>query len=446
MNKKIGLVSLGCPKNLVDSELMLGELKGSGYEIVTDSEEAQIIIVNTCGFIESAKQESINTILEMAAYKDRSCELLIVTGCLAQRYRQMIIDEIPEVDAVLGTGSYSEIASVINKAYEGSHPAIYGELEGTGYLEGERILSTGKGFAYLKIAEGCDNCCTYCIIPSLRGRYRSRKLEDILREAEKLADMGVKELILVAQDTTRYGLDIYGKKQLVELLRKLGQVEGIEWIRLLYCYPEEIDEALIHEISVNSKVCKYLDIPIQHASDTVLKRMARRGSSGEVSALLEELRSRIPGLVIRTTIIVGFPGETEEDYEILANFVEKYKFDRLGIFMYSKEEDTPAALLPQQVPGKVKKKRHDGLMKLQSRISAEINTQRLNRHYKVLVEGIAEDGIFYYGRSYAEAPDIDGRIYFTSPEPLETGQMVNVQILDAGQYDLTGEVKNESAQ
>lgn len=445
MNKKIGLVSLGCPKNLVDSELMLGALKGCGYEIVADSKEAQIIVVNTCGFIESAKQESINTIIEMSAFKEHNCELLIVTGCLAQRYKQLILDEIPEVDAVLGTGSYSEIASVINEAYKGSHPVSYGDLESTFYLEGERVLSTGKGTAYLKIAEGCDNCCTYCVIPSLRGRFRSRRKEEIFKEASNLAASGVRELILVAQDTTRYGLDIYGEKQLVELIRGLSAIEGIEWIRLLYCYPEEIDNRLIDEIAKNDKVCKYLDIPIQHSSDAVLKRMARRGSSKEIKTLLEELRRRIPGLVLRTSLIVGFPGETEEDFEELRSFVEKYKFDRLGVFMYSKEEDTPAALMKDQVPARIKKLRHSRLMQLQQPISAGKNSGRLGQKYKVLVEGVAEDGIFYYGRSYAEAPDIDGLIYFTSEEPLETGQMVMVKILDSGQYDLTGEVKNESA-
>lgn len=446
MNKKIGMVSLGCPKNLVDSELMLGALKGHGYEIVTNSEDAQIIIVNTCGFIESAKQESINTIIEMASFKKQSCELLIVTGCLAQRYRKMILDEIPEVDAVLGTGSYSEIASVINVAYEGSHPAIYGELEGTGYLEGERVLSTGKGYAYIKIAEGCDNCCTYCVIPSLRGRFRSRRKEEILKEAVSLAASGVKELILVAQDTTRYGLDIYGKKQLVELLQMLSSLESVEWIRLLYCYPEEIDEPFIQELVQNNKVCKYLDIPIQHASDTILKRMGRRGSSRDVSNLLEALRKQIPGLVLRTSLIVGFPGEMEEDFSILEAFIKKYRFDRLGVFMYSKEEDTPAAKMHDQIPAKTKKNRYGKLMRLQCLISTENNADRLGKKYKVLVEGIAEDGIFYFGRSYAEAPDIDGLIYFTSNEPLEVGQMVFVKILNSGQYDLTGEVENESAQ
>jgi ribosomal protein S12 methylthiotransferase len=446
LNRKIGLVSLGCPKNLVDSELMLGALKGHGYEIVVETREAQIIIVNTCGFIESAKQESINTIIEMAAYKEQSCELLIVTGCLAQRYKQTILEEIPEVDAVLGTGSYSKITSIINEAYKGQHPSIYGELDGTDYFEGERILSTGRGFAYLKIAEGCDNCCTYCVIPSLRGKFRSRKKEEILKEAAKLAASGVREVILVAQDTTRYGLDIYGEKKLVELIRGLSCMDGIGWIRLLYCYPEEIDNLLIEEIANNDKVCKYLDIPIQHASDSILKRMARRGSSKEVEMLLEELRNRINGLIIRTSLIVGFPGETEEDFNKLTAFIEKYKFDRLGVFMYSKEDGTPAALMKDQIPAGIKKSRHSRLMSLQQQISSKSNSSRLGKEYKVLVEGVAEDGIFYFGRSYAEAPDIDGLVYFTSVEPLETGMMVTVKILNSDQYDLTGEVKNESAQ
>lgn len=446
MNKKIGLVSLGCPKNLVDSELMLGALKASGYQIVTNSGEAQIIIVNTCGFIESARQESINTIIEMAALKKQNCELLIITGCLAERYKHQIMDEIPEVDAVLGTGSYDKIVSVINEVYKGAHPGIYGKLEGTEYLEGERIVSTGKGYAYLKIAEGCDNHCTYCVIPSLRGRFRSRKKEDIFQEAVRLAASGVKEIILVAQDTTRYGIDLYGKKQLAELIRMLSEIEGIVWIRLLYCYPEEIDEPLIQEIIHNKKICKYLDIPIQHASDPILKKMGRRGGRSDVSSLLDDLRSRIPGLVLRTTLIVGFPGETEDDFKILENFVDKYKFDRLGVFMYSREDDTPAAKMKDQIPGQIKKSRYNKLMRLQLQISTGVNKSRLGKRYRVLVEGIADDGIFYFGRSYAEAPDIDGLIYFVSNEPVEPGQIVQVEILNSDQYDLTGEVKNESAQ
>ncbi len=446
MNKKIGLVSLGCPKNLVDSELMLGILKDEGYELVSDSCEADVIIVNTCGFIESAKQESINTILEMAALKEKNCELLIVTGCLAQRYRKLILEEVPEVDAVLGTGSYEAIASVIRDAYKGERVQLYGDLAGTAYLDKKRVVSTGKGYAYVKIAEGCDNCCTYCVIPSLRGVFRSRKLESILREAEKLAESGIKELILVAQDTTRYGIDLYGKRMLIELLQQLSKLDGIEWIRLLYCYPEEIDDDLISEIAQNNKVCKYLDIPIQHASDAVLKAMGRRGRSADIRALLDKLRRTIPGIIIRTTLIVGFPGETEEDFNILSGFVQKYEFDRLGIFMYSKEENTPASKMRQQIPARTKRSRYQRLMKIQRQISAKLNADQLGKVYRVMVEGVAEDGIFYFGRSYAQAPEIDGLIYFISSDALENYQMVNVEILDSGEYDLTGEVKYESAQ
>ena len=445
LNKKIGMVSLGCPKNLVDSELMLGILKEEGYEFVTDSNEANVIIVNTCGFIESAKQESINTILEMAALKEKNCELLIVTGCLAQRYRKLILEEVPEVDAVLGTGSYEAIASVIKDAYKGKRVQLYGDLAGTAYMDKERVVSTGKGYAYVRIAEGCDNCCTYCVIPSLRGSFRSRRLESILSETEKLAASGIKEIILVAQDTTRYGIDLYGKRMLVELLQRLSSIDGIEWIRLLYCYPEEIDDELISEIAQNPKICKYLDIPIQHASDAVLKAMGRRGRSADIQALLDKLRRMIPGIVLRTTLIVGFPGETEEDFNILSKFVKKYEFDRLGIFMYSKEENTPASKMHKQVPARTKRLRYERLMKIQRQISARLNADQLGKVYTVMVEGVAQDGIFYFGRSYAQAPEIDGLIYFTSSEALENYQMINVEILDSGEYDLTGEAKHESA-
>lgn len=445
MKKKIGVVSLGCPKNLVDSEIMLGILSRENYEIVNDESKAEVIIVNTCGFIETAKQESIDAILEMAELKKKNCELLIVTGCLAERYRHEIMDEIPEVDAVLGTGSYHEIAGVIEKAFGGNKPELYGSLAGTGYLDGDRVVSTGKGYAYLKIAEGCDNCCTYCVIPSLRGRFRSRRMEDLLKEATGLASKGVKELILIAQDTTRYGKDIYNEGKLVELIRKLAEIDGIEWIRLLYCYPEEIGEALIDEIASNKKVCKYLDIPIQHSSENILKSMGRRGTGRETAVLLDRIRERIPDITLRTSLIVGFPGENEEDFANLLIFVEKYRFDRLGVFMYSREEGTPAAAMKNQVPEKTSRKRHETIMALQQRISEEKNRGRLGFNYRVLVEGISDDGIFYYGRSYAEAPDIDGTIYFTSGEPLEIGKFTDVSILNAEQYDLIGEVKNEPA-
>lgn len=444
MKKKIGMVSLGCPKNLVDSEIMLGLLKDRDFEITNDEADAEIIIVNTCGFIESAKQESINAILEMAEHKKNKCEKLIVAGCLAERYKDDIASEIPEVDAVIGTGGYGDIADVINKTYKGEKTIMYGKLDEINYLENKRIISTNKGYSYLKIAEGCDNCCTYCIIPSLRGKYRSRKMEAIIAEAQNLAKNGVKELILVAQDTTRYGIDLYGESRLVSLLQELSKIEGVEWLRLLYCYPEMIDDELISEIAENPKICKYIDIPIQHASDKILKVMNRRGRQEEIESLLTKLRDRIPDLVIRTSLIVGFPGEEEDDFEILYDFVQKFKFDRLGVFTYSKEENTPAAKLKPQVPKKIKDRRRDKIMSLQKKINLGNNKGRLGRQYLALVEGVADDGIFYYGRTYAEAPDIDGVVYFTSGEPLRAGEFVNVKILNVDDYDLTGEVNYES--
>lgn len=446
MKTKIGVVSLGCPKNLVDSEIMLGILDRDKYEIINTEESAEIIVVNTCGFIESAKQESINTILEMADYKKGGCKLLIVTGCLAERYREQIIEQIPEVDAVVGTGNYEEINSVIEKAYGGEKTVLYGKLNETGYLEKNRLLSSKNGYAYLKIAEGCNNCCTYCIIPSLRGPYRSRKMEDILKEAVSLADQGVRELILVAQDITRYGTDIYKTRELPKLIKNLSGIQGIEWIRLLYCYPEEIDDSLIEEIAANPKVCKYLDIPIQHASDKILKAMDRRGSIEDVRNLLKKIRERIPGVILRTSLIVGFPGEDEGDFSELRSFVKEFAFDRLGVFIYSKEEGTRAATMKQQVKSSTKEKRLNEIMILQEKISHEKNDKRVNRIYPVLVEGIAADGIFYQGRSYGEAPEIDGKIYFTSLEPLKNGEFVNVKILNAEDYDLIGEVIHESSQ
>lgn len=446
MKKKIGLVSLGCPKNLVDSEIMLGLLNRNEYEITNNEEEAEIIIVNTCGFIESAKQESINTIIEMAEYKKNKCEQLIVTGCLAERYKKDIADEIPEVDAVVGTGGYGQIVEIINKAYSGEKPVIYGKLDEIDYLENRRLVSTNKGFSYLKIGEGCDNCCTYCIIPSLRGKYRSRKIESIVDEAVCLAEGGVKEIILIAQDTTRYGIDIYNERKLVQLIKELSKIEGIEWIRLLYCYPEMIDDALIEEIANNSKVCKYIDIPIQHASDRILKLMNRRGRQEDIESLLSRLRERVPGIVIRTSLIVGFPGEDENDFEVLYEFVKKFRFDRLGVFTYSKEENTPAARLKSQVPKKIKQQRYDRVMTLQKEINSELNKLRLEKEYTTIVEGVSDDGIFYFGRTYAEAPDIDGSVYFTSMEPLKAGEFVKVKILNTDEYDMTGEVIYESGE
>lgn len=443
MNKRIGIISLGCPKNLVDSEIMLGMLSSANYEIVNSKENADVLIVNTCGFIESAQQESINTILEMAKEKERNCEVLIVTGCMAERYREKILEQIPEVDAVLGTGNYKEIAEVINRAYKGEKTVSYGKLDETDYLDEERIISSGRHSVYLKISEGCDNCCTYCIIPYLRGKYRSRKIESLVKEAKQLAEKGAKEIILVAQDTTRYGIDIYGKKMLPELIREISKIDGIEWIRLLYCYPEEINDELIDEVASNQKVCKYLDIPIQHASERILKQMGRRGTITEIRQVLNKLRERVDGIVLRTSLIVGFPGETEEDFQELMDFVKEFKLDRVGVFTYSKEEGTPAAKMKNQITKSVKVKRQKKILELQNDISREMNLKRSGKIYKVIVDDIADDGIFYYGHTYAEAPEIDGIVYFTSPEQLPTGSFVNIKILNTEDYDLIGEVINE---
>ncbi|MCX7749773.1 MAG: 30S ribosomal protein S12 methylthiotransferase RimO [Clostridia bacterium] len=442
--KKIGVVSLGCPKNLVDSEIMLGLLESENYEITNEENEAQILIVNTCGFIESAKQESVNTILELADYKKGKCELLIVTGCLAERYKDKIIEQIPEVDAVIGTGNYGEIARTIEAAFHGQKTLLYGKLEEVDYLKNKRIISTKNGYAYLKIAEGCDNCCTYCIIPSLRGRYRSRPMEDLVEEARFLAANKVREIILVAQDTTRYGMDLYKERKLVELIKRISEIEEIEWIRLLYCYPEEIDQNLLEEMSGNDKLCKYLDIPIQHVSDDILKRMGRRGTGNEIKSLINQLKEKIPEIVIRTSMIVGFPGETEENYKELFEFVRDFKIDRLGVFAYSREEDTKAAKFSSQIPKRSKEKRRKEIMNLQKEIHLEKNQNRLSKVFKTLVEGVAEDGIFYFGRTYGEAPDIDGVVYFTSKEPLNIGEFVHVKMITLDEYDLIGEVVDET--
>ncbi|NSW91058.1 MAG: 30S ribosomal protein S12 methylthiotransferase RimO [Firmicutes bacterium] len=446
MNKNVGIVSLGCPKNLVDSEVMLGLLKEKGYGIVGKQEEADIIIVNTCGFIDEAKQESINTILDLVSMKNLRCELIIVAGCLAERYNVRIIEEIPEVDGIIGTGYYDKICEVIEKAYKGDKPVLYSQPGFCKYIGKKRVISTPKGYAFLKIADGCDNCCTYCVIPSLRGKYRSRNFEDILDEANYLVQCGAREIILVAQDTTGYGKDIYNERKLADLLKELGKIDSLEWIRILYCYPDEIDDRLIEEIAENPKVCKYLDIPIQHASDKILKRMGRRGSIADIKCLINKIRSRIPGIVIRTSLIVGFPGEDEEDFNVLLSSVKELRFEKLGVFIYSKEEGTPAAKLKGAVKKAIKKKRYENIMSLQKEIVNEINKGRLNKIYTVLVEGVADDGIFYYGRSYSEAPNIDGLIYFTSTYPLEMGSFVNIRILNTEDYDLIGVVENEFTQ
>lgn len=432
---RIGLVSLGCDKNRIDSEIMLGMLKNK-YTITDDPTEAEIIIVNTCGFIESSKQESIDTILEMAEYKkDHNCKLLMATGCLTQRYGEELLKQMPELDIILGVNNYGFLDSYVEKFIETKERIMMLDYEDQGINEGERIITTGFGqTAYIRISEGCSNNCTYCIIPKIRGMYRSRKMETILQEAQKLAENGTTEIIIVAQDTTRYGTDLYGKKALPELLRKLKEIEGIKWIRVLYLYPEEFDDELINEIRDNEKVVKYLDLPIQHISDTVLRRMARRSRKETIIGLIEKLRREIPGLVLRTSLIVGFPQETEEEFSELMDFVRDIKFDKLGVFTYSKEEGTPAALMTGQVKKDIKLKRRDRVMTLQQGISREINEAKVGREYEVLIEGFEENG--FYGRSYEMAPEIDGAVFIDTDEDLIAGSYIMATVTEATEYDL----------
>ncbi|MDD4189478.1 MAG: 30S ribosomal protein S12 methylthiotransferase RimO [Eubacteriales bacterium] len=443
MPGKVCLVSLGCPKNLIDSETMLGILKKSGWTIVSEREEADAIIVNTCSFVQDARKESVNAILEAENYKKRgNASILAVAGCLAQMYGEDILSELDEVDAVVGTGSVQNILEALENAKEGKRRCYLADPDLNPFIN-DREVSTPQGQAYLKIAEGCSNKCTYCVIPKIRGIFRSRKFSEILDEAKSLVKNGVKEITLVAQDTTRFGSDESGKPQLYLLLKKLGEIDGTKWLRILYCYPELVDDDLIMQYFENDKLVKYIDMPIQHASIKILKLMGRKSDAAGIASIIEKLRKRVPDIVIRTSLIVGFPGETEEDFRILHDFVKKYRFDRLGVFRYSKEDGTPAARMKGQVPEKTKIKRYNSIMKLQKQISLEINKARIGKSYKTLVEGVAEDGIFYKGRTYAEAPEIDGSIYFASERPLKTGEFVQVEILDAQEYDLTGVVRDE---
>ncbi|SDI61384.1 30S ribosomal protein S12 methylthiotransferase RimO [Proteiniclasticum ruminis] len=434
---KLGLVSLGCDKNRVDSEIMLGMLKNT-YEITEEPKEADIIIVNTCGFIESSKQESIDTILEMAEYKkDYNCKLLMATGCLTQRYGEELLKLMPELDIILGVNNYGFLDQYVEKFIKTRERIMAVDYLDSGINEGERILTTGFGqTAYLRISEGCSNHCTYCIIPKIRGTYRSRPMEKILEEAKTLADGGVQEVIVVAQDTTRYGTDLYGKKTLPELLRKLKEIEGIKWIRVLYLYPEEFTEELIEELKTNEKVVKYLDLPIQHISDGVLKRMARRTKKEDLLSLLRTLRNEIPDLVLRTSLIVGFPGETEEEFKELYDFVDEIEFDKLGVFTYSKEEGTAAALMKEQIRKDVKERRRNLIMERQQEVSRRILERKVGKTYEVLVEGMGEDG--YYGRSFEMAPEVDGMIFIKTERELMVGSFVNVNIIEALEYDLVG--------
>ena len=434
-------VSLGCDKNLVDSEVMLGLLANHGHQMVDSEEDADVIVVNTCCFINDAKEESIQTILEMAEYKKAgSIKALIVTGCLAQRYKQEIMDEIEEVDAVLGTTSYDKIVEVIDEALQGHKSLELTDIDALPTVDSKRLVTTGGHFAYLKIAEGCDKHCTYCIIPKIRGNFRSVPMERLIKEARDLVEQGVKEIILVAQETTLYGVDLYGKKSLHVLLKELCKIGGLRWIRILYCYPEEITDELIQVIKEEDKICNYLDIPIQHASDGVLKRMGRRTSKQQLIDTVNKLREEIPDIALRTTLITGFPGETEEQHEELMEFVDEMEFDRLGVFTYSPEEDTPAATMSDQIEESVKEDRQAELMELQQEIAFDLAERMIGKEVIVMFEGKVADENVYVGRTYMDAPNVDGLIFVETNEELMSGDFAKVRITGALEYDLIGEL------
>ena len=451
---KLFCVSLGCDKNLVDTEKMLGVAGGLGVSFTDDETEADAILINTCCFIGDAKEESVNTILDMARYKEEGkCRALIVAGCLAQRYKQEIIDEIPEVDAILGTTSYEEIGNVLTRLFEengeekkAEHISCFHDLKELPTQAEKRVMTTGGHYAFLKIAEGCDKRCTYCIIPYLRGPYRSVPMEQLLAEARELADNGVRELILVAQETTLYGKDLYGEKSLPKLLHELAQIPGIYWIRIQYCYPEEITDELIQTIKSEEKVCHYLDIPIQHASDRILRRMGRRTHKAELKERISALRREIPDIALRTTFICGFPGETEEDHEELMEFVDEMEFERVGVFTYSAEEDTPAYSYPDQIPEEVKEERRADVMELQQEIAFEHCEHMVGKVLDVMIEGKVADEPAYVGRTYMDAPNVDGLIFVNADEMLMSGDFVRVKVTGANEYDLIGEVYHESAE
>ena len=438
---KILFISLGCDKNLVDTEVMLGLLASRGYEMTDDETQADIIVINTCCFIHDAKEESIQNILEMAEYKKSGrAKALIVTGCLAQRYRQEILDEIPEVDEVLGTTAYDKILDAVDAALAGKQEVMLSDIDALPLPDTKRLVTTGGHFAYLKIAEGCDKHCTYCIIPKIRGNFRSVPMERLVKEAEGLAEQGVKELILVAQETTLYGKDLYGEKSLHVLLRELAKISGIRWIRILYCYPEEITDKLIQVMKEEPKVCHYLDLPIQHANDEILKRMGRRTSKQELVDIIGKLRREIPDICLRTTLITGFPGETKEQHEELMDFVDEMEFDRLGVFTYSPEEDTPAAVMPDQIDEEVKEERQAELMELQQDIAFDNAQDMVGREVLVMIEGKVADENAYVGRTYRDAPNVDGLIFINTDEELLSGDFARVKVTGAVDYDLIGEL------
>ena len=438
---KILFISLGCDKNLVDTEVMLGMLASRGYEMTNDEQEADIIVINTCCFIHDAKEESIQNILEMAEYKKNgSAKALIVTGCMAERYRQEILDEIPEVDEVLGTTAYDRILDAVDAALAGQHEVMTAGLDALPLPETKRLVTTGGHFAYLKIAEGCDKHCTCCIIPKIRGNFRSVPMERLLKEAQDLAEQGVKELILVAQETTLYGKDLYGEKSLPKLLRELCKISGIRWIRILYCYPEEITDELIQVMKEEPKICHYLDLPIQHANDTILKRMGRRTSKQELIDIVQKLRKEIPDICLRTTLITGFPGETQEQHEEVMEFIDTLEFDRLGAFTYSPEEDTPAATFEDQIDEEVKEDRQADIMELQQEIAFDKAEDMIGREVLVMIEGKVADENAYVGRTYRDAPNVDGLIFINTDVELISGDFAKVKVTGALDYDLIGEL------
>lgn len=437
---KLLFISLGCDKNLVDSEMMMGLLHDRGYEFTDNEEEADIIVINTCGFINDAKEESINTILEMAKYKENNLKALIVAGCLVERYKNEILQELPEIDAIVGTTAFDKICDVVDDVLADKK---HNELESINKMcrpDVKRIITTGGYYSYLKIAEGCDKHCTYCSIPMIRGAYRSVPMDELVKEAEYLADNGVKELIIVAQEITVYGKDLYGEKKLPELLHRLCKIPGIQWIRLLYCYPEEITDELIETIRTEKKICHYIDMPIQHASDKILKAMGRRTNNAELRNIISKLRKEIPDICLRTTLITGFPGETEEDHQILLDFIDEMEFDRLGVFTYSPEEDTKAASLDNQVDEEVKLCRKDEIMELQQEISMDKSERLVGKEIEVIIEGKASDEDVYVGRSYMDAPLVDGYVFINSEEELMSGDFAKVRIVKAMEYDLIGDL------
>lgn len=451
---KVGFVSLGCSKNLIDTEIAIGHFKKNNYDIENNPEKADIIVINTCGFINSAKEEAINTILEMAEYKKNKCKYLIVMGCLVQRYYEELIKALPEVDLFIKLDEYNELWNKIEKLIQ------KGEVEQSKTTASKkiseikelpmpcseefmnRVLTTGKNYAYLKIGEGCSNKCTYCAIPYIRGPFVSRKMEEIVEEAKMLSELGIKEIIIIAQDTTKYGVDIYGEPKLAELLNEISKIEGIKWIRFLYSYPEGITDKLIQTVKNNPKISKYFDIPIQHISNNILKKMNRRTSKKEIEILINKIRKEIPEVVLRTSLIVGFPGETQEDFEELEEFIKKVKFDKLGAFMYSKEEGTPAEKLPNQINGNTKRARYNKIMKEQQKISNENMKNKIGKEYEVLIENISFDGKYLIGRTKQDVPDIDGLVYIKNQnQDNEINKIVNVIIEDVKEYDLIGKIK-----